>query len=58
LFLTVSLNEQLLTGTFEWTFNNLIDKKLELSIFDSKYNNVLTIAIVIELRSIRNGKRN
>ena len=50
MFLTVNLSEQLLTGTFEWTLNNLIDKKLDLSIFDSKYNNDLTGATAIEPR--------
>ena len=50
LFLTVNLSEQLLTGTFEWTLNNLIDKKLNLGIFDSKYNNDLTGATAIEPR--------
>ena len=50
LFLTVNLSEQLLTGTFEWTLNNLIDKKLDLSIFDSKYNNDLTGVSAIEPR--------
>jgi len=50
LFLTVNLSEQLLTGTFEWTLNNLIDKKPDLRIFDSKYNNDLTGATTIELR--------
>ena len=34
LFLTVNLSEQLFTGTFEWTLNNLIDKIESLSIFD------------------------
>jgi len=50
LFLTVNLNEQLVTGTFEYTLNHLIDKKLDLSIFDSKYNNDLTGASAIEPR--------
>jgi len=50
LFLTVNLSEQLLTGAFEWTLNNLIDKKLDLSIFDSKYNNDLTGVSAIEPR--------
>jgi hypothetical protein len=38
LFLTVNLSEQLVPGTFEHTLNKLIDKKLDLSIFDNKYN--------------------
>ena len=38
LFLTVNLNEQLVVGTFEYTLNHLIDKKLDLRIFDSKCN--------------------
>ena len=32
LFLTVNLNEQLVAGTFEYTLNHLIDKKLDLNI--------------------------
>jgi len=43
LFLTLNLNEQLATGTFEYTLNHLIDKKLDLRIFDSKYNNDITM---------------
>ena len=43
LFLTVNLNEQLVIATFEYTLNHLIDKKLDLSIFDSKYNNDITM---------------
>ena len=50
LFLTVNLNEQLVIATFEYTLNHLIDKKLDLSIFDSKYNNDLTGASAIEPR--------
>jgi len=50
LFLTVNLSKQLLTGTFEWTLNNLIDKKRDLSIFYSNYNNDLTGATTIEPR--------
>ena len=40
LFLTVNLSEQILPGTYEYTLNRLIDKKLDLRIlFDRKYNN-------------------
>ena len=39
LFLTVNLSKQLVSGTFEHTLNKLIDKKLDLSIFDRKYQN-------------------
>ena len=39
LFLTVNLSEQILPGTYEYTLNRLIDKKLDLTIFDRKYTN-------------------
>jgi transposase len=48
LFLTVNLSEQLVPGTFEHTLNKLIDKKLDLSIFDSKYQNDETGAAAIQ----------
>ena len=48
LFLTVNLSEQLVPGTFEHTLNKLIDKKLDLSIFDRKYQNDETGAAAIK----------
>jgi transposase len=42
------LSEQLVPGTFEHTLNKLIDKKLDLSIFDNKYNNDETGAAAIQ----------
>jgi hypothetical protein len=48
LLLPVILSEQLLPGTFEYTLNHLVDNKLDLSIFDGKYNNDLTRAKAIE----------
>ena len=48
LFLTVNLPEQIVEGTYEYTLNRLIDKKLDLSVFDGKYNNDLTGAAAIE----------
>ena len=50
LFLTVNLSEQIVKGTYEYTLDRLIDKKLDLSIFDGKYNNDLTGAAAIEPR--------
>jgi transposase len=50
LFLTVNLAEQLVPGTYEYTLSRIIDKKLDLSIFDNKYNNDLTGAAAIEPR--------
>jgi transposase len=38
LFLTASLSEQLLVGTFEWTLNYLIDR-MDLSLFEQNYHN-------------------
>jgi transposase len=48
LLLPVILSEQLLPGTFEYTLNHLVDNKLNLSIFDGKYNNDITGAKAIE----------
>ena len=48
LFLTVNLNEQIVPGTYEYTLRHLIDKKLDLKIFDNKYNNDLTGAAAIK----------
>jgi len=50
LFLTVDLSKQLIPGTFEYTLTRLIDNKLDLSIFDRKYNNDYTGAAAIEPR--------
>ena len=38
LFLTVTLEEQLIPGTFEWTLDYLIDK-MDMSLFEKNYNN-------------------
>jgi len=48
LLLPVNLSEQIIPGTFEHTLNHLIDKKLDLSIFDRKYNNDYAGAPAIE----------
>ncbi len=37
--LTVSFDRQILSGTFEYALNFIIDNRLELSIFDHKYKN-------------------
>ena len=37
MLLTVNLKEQLLPGTFEHTLNELIDKEIDVSEFDSTY---------------------
>ena len=47
LFLTVNLDKQIIPGTFEHTLIGLIDKKLDLSIFNRKYNNDFTGAAAI-----------
>jgi len=49
-FLAVNFSEQLVQGTFEYTLNDLIDRKMDLWIFDRKYNNDLTGASAIEPR--------
>ena len=50
LFLTVDLSKQIVKGTYEYTLTRLIDNKLDLSIFDCKYNNDYTGAAAIEPR--------
>ena len=47
LFLTVNLSQQIIKGTYEHTLMRLIDNKLDLSIFDNKYNNDETGASAI-----------
>ncbi|MFO7617190.1 MAG: hypothetical protein R6V75_08055 [Bacteroidales bacterium] len=37
--LPISFDRQILPGTFEYTLNYLVDEKLDLSIFNHKYNN-------------------
>lgn len=41
-FLAVDLQRQLLPGTFEHAMNHLIDKELDLSGFDARFNNDVT----------------
>ncbi len=38
-FIPVFFNKQLQVGTFEYTLNHLVDNVLDLSFFDSRYNN-------------------
>ena len=47
-FLAVNSGEQLVQGTFDYTLNDLIDRKMDLRIFDRKYNNDLIGASAIE----------
>ena len=41
-FLAVELQRQLLPGTFEHALNHLIDRELDLSGFDARFNNDAT----------------
>ena len=50
LFLTVDLEKQIIPGTYEFTLKHLIEEKLDLGIFDNKYNNDETGAKAIEPR--------
>jgi transposase len=38
-FIPIHFSKQILSGTFEYTLNYLIDNELDLSIFDKKYKN-------------------
>jgi len=47
IFLTVNLKEQLMPGTFEYMLNDLIGKKIDISMFDDNYKNDKTGAKAI-----------
>jgi transposase len=47
-FLPVNYHEQIIPGTYEHTLQYLIDTKLDISVFDGKYNNDLTGAAAIK----------
>jgi hypothetical protein len=38
-FLAVSLSRQIQPGTLEYTLHHLIDKSVDLKVFEGKYNN-------------------
>jgi transposase len=38
-FIPIHFDKQILPSTFEYTLNYLIDHEIDLSIFDSRYNN-------------------
>ena len=40
-FIPVSIEAQLIPGSFEYTLNTVIDQKVDLSVFDPRYNNDL-----------------
>ena len=50
IFLSINLKEQLLPGTFEYMLNDLIGRKIDISSFDSNYNNDTTGAKAIPPR--------
>jgi transposase len=50
MYLSVNLLEQLLPGTFEYMLNDLINKKIDISMFDKNYNNDKTGASAIPPR--------
>jgi transposase len=50
IFISVNLKDQIVPGTFEYTLQELLDKKIDLSIFDRKYTNDETGACAIEPR--------
>jgi transposase len=49
-FIVVNFKDQLLPGTFEHALNYLIDSRIDLSLFDSKYKNDQTGAKAIDPR--------
>jgi len=49
-FLSVNLKEQLLPGTFEYMLNDLIGKRIDISMFDKNYKNDQTGATAIPPR--------
>lgn len=38
-FLMIDLQEQLLPGTFEWALNEIVDNRLDFSVFDAGFKN-------------------
>jgi len=48
LFLTVNLSEQFFPITYEYILTQLIDNKMNLSIFNRKHNNDYTDATTID----------
>ena len=38
-FLPVSLEDQLMPGTLEFVIHSLVDKRLDMSVFEGKYRN-------------------
>ena len=46
----MNICEQLIPDTYEYTLNDLIDNKIDLRVFDLKYNNDITGAKAIEPR--------
>lgn len=45
--LPISLQDQLVPGTLEYTINRLVDENIDLSVFDERYKNDLTGAAAI-----------
>ena len=39
LFVVVDMKKQLIPGTLEWGINEIVEKKLDMSEFDSEYRN-------------------
>ena len=52
LFLSVNLKEQLLSGTFEYMLDEIIDTKIDSDIFDRRYKNNLTGASAIPPKAL------
>lgn len=50
IMLPVSLQDQLVEGTLEHTINELVDKYIDLSVFDARYHNDVTGAAAIHPR--------
>jgi hypothetical protein len=55
-FIPVFFNEQILEGTFVYSLNYLIDKELNLSIFDGRFQNDETGAPAYDTRILRRKK--
>jgi hypothetical protein len=43
--LPINFSEQILPGSFEYTVNYLVDNKLDLSVFESRYRNFCRINV-------------
>ena len=50
--LPINYKDQLIPGSFEFTMNHVVETKMDLSVFDSRYQNEKTGAPAFDLRAL------